>query len=80
MYKIAVCDDDKNYIEFLKKQIAGAGVVTAEDIQFYDFFSGEEFYVCQALYYCVPCKEPREIKGEINENFLMKYYPQRENK
>ena len=42
--------------------------------------SGEEFYVCQAWYYCVPYKGPGEIKGEINENFLMKYYPQREHK
>lgn len=49
MYKIAICDDDKNYIAFLKEQITVADVVDAENIQFYDFLSGEEFSVCEKI-------------------------------
>jgi len=49
MYKIAICDDDKNYMAFLKKQIAVADVVDTENIQFYDFLSGEEFSVCEKI-------------------------------
>jgi len=42
MYKIAICDDDKNYIESLKSLIQTTGVVDANLLQFYEFYSGEE--------------------------------------
>lgn len=42
MYKIAICDDDKNFILLLKKQITETDAVEAASIQFYEFYSGEE--------------------------------------
>ena len=40
MYKIAICDDDKNFISLLKKRIAKANIVDAGCIRFYEFYSG----------------------------------------
>ncbi len=45
MYRIAICDDDKNFIELMKKRITEADVVDVEDIQFFEFGSGEELSV-----------------------------------
>lgn len=42
MYKIAICDDDKKYIETLKEQIIATNVVSANSLQFYEFHSGEQ--------------------------------------
>lgn len=42
MYKIAICDDDKNFISVLKKRIAETNAVDTGCIQFYEFYSGEE--------------------------------------
>lgn len=42
MYKIAICEDDKNYISYLKKIIVTAGIVEKESLLFYDFYSGEQ--------------------------------------
>lgn len=47
MYKIAICDDDKNFISFLKKRIVKADVVGVESMRFYEFCSGEELSLCE---------------------------------
>ena len=49
MYKIAICDDDKNFISLLKKRIAKANIVDAGCIRFYEFYSGEELSLCEKL-------------------------------
>lgn len=42
MYRIAICEDDRNYIEYLKKVVADADIVSKENILFFDFISGEQ--------------------------------------
>ena len=41
MIKIAICDDDKNFIQYVEDIIKELGY--AEDVKFFFFFSGEEF-------------------------------------
>lgn len=41
MYNIALCDDDKKFIDYIKNIIIQSGL-KKEDINFYEFFSGEE--------------------------------------
>ena len=49
MYRIAICEDDKNYIVFLKKIILATNVIEPETILFYDFHSGEELFLHSEL-------------------------------
>ena len=42
MYKIAICEDDKNYINYLKKIIMKAGITEKDAVLFYEFYSGEQ--------------------------------------
>ena len=42
MYHIAICDDDKIYIDYLKEVILGSGV-DKEEVLFYEYDSGENF-------------------------------------
>lgn len=49
MYKIAICEDDKNYIAFLKKMIFKIEGMDESTVSFYDFYSGEEFLFCASL-------------------------------
>ena len=42
MYKIAICEDDQAYISTLKNLIVSTGVVTADELLFYPFFTGED--------------------------------------
>lgn len=49
MYKIAICEDDRNYIDFLKKMILATNVVEPETILFYDFYSGEQLFLYSEL-------------------------------
>ncbi len=42
MYKIAICEDDKDYIEYLKQIIQKTDVIE-EELLIYDFYSGEQF-------------------------------------
>lgn len=44
MYKIAICEDDKSYIEILKKRILATNAVDANLLQFYEFCSGEQLF------------------------------------
>ncbi len=45
MYKIAICEDDKDYIEYMKQIILKTDIVEEDMLLFYDFYSGEQF--CQ---------------------------------
>ena len=47
MSKIAICDDDKNFISLLKKRIVKADVLDVESMRFYEFCSGEELSLCE---------------------------------
>ncbi|MDE5907135.1 MAG: LytTR family DNA-binding domain-containing protein [Lachnospiraceae bacterium] len=42
MYKIAICEDDINYIVFLKKMLLKIEGMDESTVLFYDFLSGEE--------------------------------------
>ncbi|MCI7042320.1 MAG: LytTR family DNA-binding domain-containing protein [Lachnospiraceae bacterium] len=45
MYKIAICDDDKQYIEYLKAVISENPIVIRQELLFYDFYSGEQLFL-----------------------------------
>ncbi|MBD5395734.1 MAG: response regulator transcription factor [Lachnospiraceae bacterium] len=49
MYKIAICDNNKNYIEFLKKIIIDTGVISKDKLLFCDFNSGDQLLCSQSL-------------------------------
>ncbi len=49
MYKIAICEDDKDYIEFLKKLIVSTNIVDTSMLQFHDFISGEQLVYEQKI-------------------------------
>lgn len=42
MFKIAICDDDKNFIDYTKKVLVGAGL-NEKEAKFYEYYSGEDF-------------------------------------
>ena len=42
MYKIAICDDDKNYREKIEKVIETEGILPKSEIRFYEYESGKE--------------------------------------
>lgn len=46
MYKIAICEDDVSYIEFLKKIILATEKVEKDSVLFFDFVSGEQLLLC----------------------------------
>lgn len=37
MYKIAICEDDKDYIEYMKRIILKTDIVEEDMLLFYDF-------------------------------------------
>lgn len=41
MYKIAICEDDANYIQYLKKVILSVGLFDSQELSFFEFSSGE---------------------------------------
>lgn len=43
MYKIAICEDDKDYIEYMKQIILKTDIIDENKLLFYDFYSGEQF-------------------------------------
>lgn len=43
MYKIAICEDDKEYIAYMKQIILKTDIVDENSLLFYDFYSGEQF-------------------------------------
>lgn len=43
MYRIAICEDDVAYIEFLKKVILATEGIDEDSVLFFDFISGEQF-------------------------------------
>lgn len=45
MYKIAICDDDNIFIQYMK-QIIQSSSVKEQDIKFYEYYSGEELINC----------------------------------
>ena len=44
MYKIAICEDDINYIVFLKKMLLKIEGINESTALFYEFLSGEELF------------------------------------
>lgn len=42
MYRIAICEDDINYVRYLKKVILETKLVTGQEVSFFDFESGEK--------------------------------------
>ena len=51
MYKIAVCEDDSNYSEYLKNTIIAANVLDEKNINFSCFLSGEELLFSTQLHF-----------------------------
>ena len=49
MYKIAICEDNKDYITVLKKLILSTNIVDMKMLQFYEFMSGEQI-ICEQKY------------------------------
>lgn len=43
MYKIAICEDDKDYIEYMKQIILKTDIIDENTLLFYEFYSGEQF-------------------------------------
>ena len=43
MCKIAICDDDKEYREKIKTVIETEGILSSNEIRFYEYESGIEF-------------------------------------
>ena len=41
MFNVAICDDDKNFIQYVEDIIKELGY--AEDVKFFEYLSGEEF-------------------------------------
>ena len=42
MCKIAICDDDKEYREKIKTVIETEGILSSNEIRFYEYESGKE--------------------------------------
>ena len=49
MYKIAICEDNKDYIEVLKKLILSTNIVDKNMLQFFNFISGEQLVYEQKI-------------------------------
>lgn len=49
MYKIAICDSDKNYLVFLKQIIIATGIINEDKLLFFDFSSSEQLLCSQSL-------------------------------
>ena len=49
MYKIAICEDDKKYIEVLKKIIIATNIIDAHLLHFQEFLSGEQLLFHQQM-------------------------------
>lgn len=49
MYKIAICEDDKEYIDVLKNLILSTNVVDSKMLHFSDFISGEQLIYEQKI-------------------------------
>lgn len=43
MYKIAICDDDKNYREKIEKVIETEGILPKSEIRFYEYESERNY-------------------------------------
>lgn len=44
MCKIAICDDDKEYREKIKTVIETEGILSSNEIRFYEYESGKELF------------------------------------
>lgn len=51
MYKIAICEDNSEDITYLKKMIEATDVLDKNDLQIYDFSSGEEIFLSNWISY-----------------------------
>lgn len=81
MYKIAICEDDKDYIGTLEKLIVSTGVVNCDELLFYPFLSGEEiFWATEEVFDLVILDMQMDKMGgyetavklrERDENFLL---------
>lgn len=47
MYKIAICEDDKDYIDYIKEIILKTNIIDENSLLFYEFYSGEQ--LCLSL-------------------------------
>lgn len=61
MCKIAICDDDKEYREKIKTVIKTEGILSSNEIRFYEYESGKGSYRTK----CVDRNrlQPLKIKG-----------------
>ena len=50
MCKIAICDDDKEYREKIKTVIETEGILSSNEIRFYEYESGKE--LMKQRYWC----------------------------
>ena len=44
MCKIAICDDDKEYREKIKTVIETEGILSSNEIRFYEYESGKNYW------------------------------------
>ena len=51
MYNIAICEDDKNYITYLRKIILATALVDENELSFFEYCSGKEMFLHPELYY-----------------------------
>ncbi|MBD5458693.1 MAG: response regulator [Lachnospiraceae bacterium] len=81
MYKVAICEDDKDYIEYIKKIILKTNIVDESSLLFYDFYSGKQ--LCMSLNFdydlVILDMQMEEMDGyetamkmrEVDRNFLL---------
>ena len=61
MYFIAICDDEDNYIKYIKKMLLKSGLESEETV-FYEYNSGEDFI--NSLEGCV-CQQQNLLKQRL---------------
>lgn len=81
MYKIAICDDNLSYIQYLKEIIIKTNLIVANNIHFMEFLSGEQMLLNEEQDYdlVIMDVEMAEMDGyetamslrHLNNNFLL---------
>lgn len=81
MYKIAICEDDVDYIGYMKKIIISTKIVDEKSLVFYDFYDGEQ--LCLSTHFdfdlIIMDMQLKQMSGynaamkmrEIDRNFLL---------
>lgn len=79
MFRIAICDDDLEYIEYLEELIKNLKIIDANDITFYRYTSGEE--LVSNLYMEIPFDllildmQLKQYDGDETAGLFRKHYP-----